>query len=115
MWGDGHLPHYLPMHCVNEMHRQHEKVGKSSQGTALTGCYSTLLESAEGRGIANALGASSLRKTCIELLMSRVGTKQDADHPKVKAVVECVIDACTARRLRDILGERIVDEFSTRG
>ena len=53
-------------------------------------------------------------KNYLELLMSRVGTKQDADHSKVKAVVECVIDACTARRRRDILGERIVDEFSMR-
>ncbi len=126
--GDGELPHFLLMRCVNEMHRQQGKVRKSSLGTALTGCYSTLLESAEGRSLSNALGSSPLGKTYLDLLMGMVGAEQDPQHPKVRAVVERVIDAwhagektlifCfrnnTARRLRDILGERIAGELSAR-
>jgi hypothetical protein len=38
-------PTLLLMRCVTEMHRQQGMVRKSSLGTALTGCYSTLLES----------------------------------------------------------------------
>lgn len=126
--GDGELPHYLLMRCVNEMQRQEGKVRKSSLGTALTGCYSTLLESAEGKSVNKALGSSELGRTYLELLMGMVGKEQDAHHPKVRAIVERVIEAwhagektllfCfrsnTARRLHDILGERIARELEAR-
>jgi hypothetical protein len=126
--GDGELPHYLLMRCVTEMHREQRRVRRSSLGTALTGCYSTLLESAEGKNISRALRESPAGSVYLDLLMGMVDAKQDAEHPKVKALTEHVIRAwhagektlifCfrnnTARRLRDILGDRIHSELKAR-
>ncbi len=126
--GEGELPHYLLMRCVTEMHRQEKRVRRSSLGTALTGCYSTLLESAEGKSVEKALGGTELGRTYLDLLMGLVGKQQDARHPKVEAVVDRTIEAwnagektlifCfrnnTARRLQEILTERIEQELVAR-
>lgn len=121
--GDGELPHYLLMRCVSEM-----KAGKgrSSLGTALTGCYSTLIDSAEGRGVRTRLENSPIGKVYLELLMEMVNAKHDPKHPKVREVVEAVVAnwkagektlifcfrTNTAKRLHEIIDERIRKELS---
>jgi len=122
--GEAELPHYLLMRCVSEM-----KAGKgrSSLGTALTGCYSTLLESAEGRALRTKM-TEGRGKKYLDLLLSMVTEDGDADHPKMRAVVEAAVSAweagekmllfCfrtnTARRLRELVDERIGAELSRR-
>ena len=116
--GNGELPHYLLMRCVSEM--KHGK-GRSSLGSALTGCYSTLLHSAEGRGIKNAFGEGSMGQVYLDVLLDMVDESQDPSHPKVREVVDAVMKAwqggekslvfCfrtnTAERLRTIINDRI--------
>ena len=49
------------------------EMGLLSLGSALTGCWSTLLQSAEGRLIQKSLGQSTAGVTYLNLLMSMVG------------------------------------------
>lgn len=121
--GDGELPHYLLMRCVSEMKGGK---GRSSLGTALTGCYSTLIDSAEGRGVRTRLENSPIGKVYLELLMEMVNAKHDPKHPKVREVVEAVVAnwmlgektlifcfrTNTAKRLHEIIDERIRMELS---
>lgn len=122
--GPGELPHYLLMRCVSEM-KSH---GRSSLGNALTGCYSTLLESAEGKKVQNALGKNPASKAYFELLLNMVDEKQDPEHPKVRHVTDAVLEhwragektllfcfrSHTAKRLRQIIHERIDQELEQR-
>ena len=123
--GDGELPHYLLMRCVSEMKGGR---GRSSLGTALTGCYSTLLHSAEGKQVQQQLGATPAGRMYLDLLMRMVGEEHDPRHPKVQEVVDAVMDAwhtgektlifCfrinTARRIREIVDARIRAELESR-
>jgi len=123
--GDAELPHYLLMRCVSEMKQGQ---GRSSLGTALTGCYSTLLHSAEGKKIQTRLPAGSLGAVYLEALRSSVGEAQDPEHPKVRRVVDSVLEAwkrgekslvfCfrvnTAKRLQKIIDDRLRAELDSR-
>lgn len=123
--GEGELPHYLLMRCVSEMKGGK---GRSSLGSALTGCYSTLLHSAEGKQVKRALTGSALGNVYLDLLMNLVGEKHDHEHPKMRAVVAAILEAwrqgdkilifCfrtnTARRLREITHQAIHRELDKR-
>lgn len=123
--GEGELPHYLLMRCVSEANRNR---GRSSLGSALTGCYSTLLESAEGKKVKEWLAANRDSAAHFELLLDMVDRRHDARHPKLAAVVERALAAwhegektlifCfrtnTAERIRDVLHHRISRELNVR-
>lgn len=116
--GDGELPHYLLMRCVSEMKNFR---GRSSLGNSLTGCYSTLLESKEGKDLKKLLKKAPIGKVYLDLLMEMVAENQDPYHPKVREVVDLVIQAweageknlifCfrvnTAKRLKEIIDQEI--------
>lgn len=122
--GEAELPHYILMRCVSEMKNGK---GRSSLGSALTGCYSTLLHSADGKALQTKLKAGA-GASYFELLTQMVDASKDAEHPKVRAVVDAVVDAwragektlifCfrthTARQLHKILQERIEAELTER-
>ncbi|MEN6496975.1 MAG: helicase-related protein [Thermoguttaceae bacterium] len=123
--GDGELPHYVLMRCVSEM--KHGK-GRSSLGSTLTGCYSTLLHSSEGRQIQRCMKENPNSSVYFNLLMKMVGARHDAHHPKVKEVARAALHAwrdgekflvfCfrtnTAERLREIIDRRIRAELAKR-
>lgn len=123
--GEGELPHYILMRCVSEMK---QGKGRSSLGSALTGCYSTLLDSAEGKSIKSRLRDSSIGAIYLDLLGNLVNEGQDPNHPKLREVVDAVIRAwragektllfCfrinTAKRLRDIIDNEIRSEMTAR-
>lgn len=123
--GPGELPHYLLMRCVSEMKNGK---GRSSLGSALTGCWSTLRESAEGKSLQKLLGRSSIGDTYLKLLFETITDEQDREHPKVQQLVDSVLRSwhagektlifCfrthTAHRLHKILQERIRTEMDGR-
>lgn len=123
--GAGELPHYILMRCVSEMKGGK---GRSSLGSALTGCYSTLLYSAEGRSVEKLVSKSELGAVYYKLLKDMVKPEADKDHPKVSKVVESVVEHwkdgekslifCfrinTAERLQKILDLRIRKEMERR-
>jgi len=123
--GEAELPQYLLMRCVSE---SKGGKGRSALGSALTGCYSTLLESNEGRSIEKLLCGSDAGKVYFDLLRRLVGKEQDARHPKLAEVVDRVVEAwragektlvfCfrvnTARRLQEIIRDRILHELEAR-
>ncbi|MDF3069768.1 MAG: helicase domain protein [Polyangiaceae bacterium] len=123
--GVGELPHYLLMRCVSELKGGK---GRTSLGSALTGCYSTLLESAEGKSLRSKLQDGSAGKVYLDLLVGMVSAEQDPEHPKLKAVVDSVLETwrsgekallfCfrthTAQRLHTILSDRIKRELETK-
>jgi len=123
--GEAELPQFLLMRCVSEMKKGK---GRSSLGSDLTGCYSTLLGSAQGRSVQNNLKDPEEGAVYLDLLMGMVGEKQDPKHPKLAQVVTEVIDLwragqkvlifCvrvnTAERLRTIISERIGEELNHR-
>ena len=123
--GAGELPHYLLMRCVSEM--KHGK-GRTALGSNLTGCYSTLLDSADGRSVAASLKASPAGRRYLDLLLQMVTEAQDPEHPKVQRVVDAVMRnwaagektlifcfrSQTAKRLTQIIGERIGRELEQR-
>lgn len=123
--GDGELPHYLLMRCVSEMKGGQ---GRSSLGSALTGCYSTLVDSAEGRSVQKRLAQTPLGKVYLDLLMRMVDTRQDPKHPKVREVVNSAVEnwkagektlifcfrTNTAKRLHEIIDGRIREELHKR-
>lgn len=114
--GEAELPHYLLMRAVSEMKQGR---GRTSLGTALTGCYSTLLSSDEGRSLTSKLDPTSTGARYFAMLKDLVGEAQDPSHPKVRAVTEEVLTAwqrgektlvfCfrthTAKRLAQILSD----------
>jgi len=120
--GEAELPQYLLMRCVSEMKGGK---GRSSLGSDLTGCYSTLHESAEGRRVQQSLGDAHDARRYLEILFDLVNKRHDPRHPKLSAVVdEClrhwqagekVLIFCfrtnTAERLHEILSDRIRDEL----
>ncbi len=123
--GDGELPHYLLMRCVSEMKGGR---GRSSLGSALTGCYSTLVDSAEGQSVKARLAGTERGKVYLDLLMGMVNQQHDPKHPKVREVVDVAIRnwrfgektlifcfrTNTANRLHDIIEERIRNELQDR-
>ncbi len=123
--GDGELPHYLLMRCVAAVK---QGKGRTSLGSALTGCYSTLLESTEGRNLQKKFGDMPESKVYFDILFGMVRGHDDPKHPKLSKVVDFAIQSwrdgektlifCfrinTARRLRDIIAERIRAELVRR-
>ena len=123
--GEAELPQFLLMRCVSEMK---EGKGRSSLGSDLTGCYSTLHESAEGRRIKESLKESPAGRLYLNLLFGVANRRHDPRHPKLSCVVnevlrhwkagEKVLIFCfrvnTAERLRDIISDRIRDELKAR-
>lgn len=121
--GEAELPQFLLMRCVSSMK---SGKGRSSLGSDLTGCYSTLHASAEGRRVKQALGESHEARRYLDLLFDMVNRRHDPKHPKLSAVVdevlrhwksgEKVLLFCfrinTAERLHEILSERIRDELA---
>lgn len=122
--GKAELPHYLLMRAISELKQGR---GRTALGSSLTGCYSTLLLSAQGRRLQEATEGSRA-KLYVDLLTQSVGRRQDKDHPKVKPVVDSIVDAweqgektlvfCfrvnTAERLHDILRARIAKRLRSR-
>ncbi|MFW6114579.1 MAG: hypothetical protein ACOC7K_02465, partial [bacterium] len=123
--GEGELPHYVLMRCVSEMKGGK---GRSSLGSALTGCYSTLVDSAEGRSVKAHLAATEAGKVYLDLLMKMVNRQQDTKHPKVREVVDTAVRnwksgekmlifcfrTNTAKRLHEIIEQRIRKELDRR-
>ncbi len=123
--GEGELPHYLLMRCVSELKGAR---GRSSLGSALTGCYSTLLESAEGSAVTKWLAGHPGAAAHFGLLIDLVDRRHDPKHPKFAAVVERVLEAwragekslvfCfrtnTAERLHEVLADRVARELDER-
>lgn len=122
--GEGELPHYILMRCVAEM-----KAGKgrASLGSALTGCYSTLVGSSEGKAVRDRLSKSEVGGAYLGLLETMVDKGRDEAHPKVKCVVDAAVSnwrrgektlifcfrTNTASRVRDIIDSRIRAELAT--
>lgn len=121
--GEAELPQYLLMRCVSGMKGGK---GRSSLGSDLTGCYSTLHASAEGRRVQQSLNESHDARRYLDLLFDMVDKRHDPKHPKLSAVVdevlrhwqsgEKVLVFCfrinTAERLHEILSDRIRDELA---
>jgi hypothetical protein len=126
--GDGELAHYLLMKCVTELKRVMGKSGRSSLGSDLTGCYTTLQCSAEGKKIASLLRQSPVGARYLKLLSSMITKGWDAKHPKIMPVVEQTLEnwrhgektlifcfrVNTAERLAEILETRIGHELERR-
>ena len=125
--GAGELPHYLVMRCVSEMKKAKQRPGRSSLGATLTGCYSTLLDSSEGREIPKWLEESSEGGLYFSILRGMVDESKDSEHPKVSRVVERVVRNwkkgektlifCsrinTAQRLHEVINDRIRTELNS--
>jgi len=123
--GEAELPQFLLMRCVSEMKGGK---GRSSLGSDLTGCYSTLHESAEGRRIKGALKETPAGRLYLDLLFGMANRRHDARHPKLSCVVDEVLDhwkagekvlifcfrVNTAERLHDIITDRIREELKAR-
>lgn len=123
--GEAELPQFVLMRCVSEMKGGK---GRSSLASDLTGCYSTLHESAEGRQLKNALADSRVGRLYLSLLFGMVSKRNDPKHPKVELVAnevlkcwrtgEKVLIFCfrvnTAERLRDIIDTQIRQELARR-
>ena len=123
--GDAELPLYLLMRCVSLMK---EGKGKSSLGANLTGCYSTLHASQEGRELERLLRGSQEGQRYLKMLRGLVRQQDDPQHPKVKALAafamqcwhagEKVLIFCTrvhtAERLHTILRGQVKRELAAR-
>jgi hypothetical protein len=121
--GEAERPQYLLMRCVSEMKGGK---GRSSLGSDLTGCYSTLHASAEGRRVQQSLGEAQDARRYLDILFEMVNKRHDPKHPKLAAVVEeglrhwqageKVLIFCfrtnTAERLHEILSDRIREELA---
>ncbi|MGO9122054.1 MAG: helicase-related protein [Desulfomonilaceae bacterium] len=126
--GEGELPHYLLMRCVSLMKKESGKPGVSSLGSNLTGCYSTLMESAEGKEVKELLQHSPEGGVYWTVLRGMVSREKDPMHPKLKEVVDSIVKCwgrgektlvfCfrvnTAKRLTEIINDRIKSELKQR-
>lgn len=87
--GAAELPHYLLMRASSELSNGR---GKASLGSNLTGCYSTLFASVDGRSF-KAAARDTEARTYIDLLEHLVGgASRDAEHPKMAAIVDQVVE-----------------------
>jgi len=116
--GEAELPHYLLMRCISDTKKGK---GRSALGSSLTGCYSTLLDSADGNAVKKWIDQEPGRAEHFRLLLEMVNRRHDPRHPKVERVVEEVVKAwrrgektllfCfrtnTAERLHEIIRARI--------
>lgn len=123
--GEAELPHYLLMRCFSETK---SGKGRTSLGSALTGCYSTLLDSSDGKRIKDWLAAQPAAAGHFDLLLGLVHREKDPTHPKISVVVEEVLQAwrrgektllfCfrtnTAERLHELILDRISKELDVR-
>ena len=115
--GAGELPHYLLMRATSELK---QGKGRAALGSSLTGCYSTLFESAESKQFDKA--DSGRARQYIDVLKSLVGTEDaDAEHPKLATVVRDTVARWergektlvfafrvnTARRLQQLMRQEI--------
>ncbi|MCC6362625.1 MAG: DEAD/DEAH box helicase [Bryobacterales bacterium] len=122
--GEAELPQFILMRCVSEMKGGK---GRSSLGSDLTGCYSTLHESSEGHRVKESLKESPVGRVYLNLLFDMVNKRHDPRHPKMSVVVnevlrhwragEKVLVFCfrvnTAERLRDIISEKVRNELAS--
>ena len=114
------LVQYLLMKVVSELNRGRRR---TSLGSSLTGCYTTLWESREGRAAIDAAvhgGNPGLMKL-LQRLTGKANGAKDGEHPKLKRVAQSVLDLwdrgekslifCfrvpTARALYEELSQRI--------
>lgn len=88
--GDGELVQFLLMRATTEMK---QGKGRSSLGENLTGCYSTLLQSADGKTLAKDLAEGGRAAEYFGLVQAMVGEDEDPKHPKMKSVVDQVVQA----------------------
>lgn len=123
--GSAELPHYLLMRAVSEMK---QGCGRTSLGTALTGCYSTLQAGDEAQRLRGAFAPGSVGERYLQLLNELVDAGKDPEHPKVTALTNQVLAAwrrgekflvfCfrrhTAQRLREILEDLVQQELQSR-
>ena len=93
--GEAELPQFVLMRCVSEMKGGK---GRSSLGSDLTGCYSTLQESAEGRHVKQSLAESEHGRLYLRLLFGMANRRHDPRHPKVSTVVNQVLKHMEGRR-----------------
>ncbi|MCA9599446.1 MAG: DEAD/DEAH box helicase [Myxococcales bacterium] len=122
--GEGELPHYLLMRASSEIKGGR---GKAALGQNLTGCYSTLFQSADGKEFQKA--DSGRAREYVEVLKGLVGTEDaDARHPKLAAVVADTVArwergektllfafrSNTARQLARLIGEAIEARIDNR-
>lgn len=102
---------------------------RAALGTALTGCYSTMWESQEGRKAIEAAADSNTERAGLLALLQRLTGKgnrvKDAGHPKLRRVVDAVMERwdrgekslifCfrvpTAQALYQALSRRIEDQL----
>ena len=121
--GDGELPHYLLMKCVSLMKGGK---GRTSLGNALTGAYSTLFVSSEGRKLEKYFKNNKLAFFYYDFLRTISGKKADNSHPKISEVTNAVVAAwkrgekslifCfrvnNAERLNEIIERKISTELN---
>ena len=126
--GEAEIPHYLLMRTVSEVKRSHGKHGRSSLGSNLTGCYSTLKASSEGRFLSTGLANIPQANKYAQLLSDLISEDKDEKHPKVSAIVDFVVEnwrqgnkslifcfrVNTAEKLREIIESRILKETDER-
>jgi hypothetical protein len=94
--GEAELPQFLLMRCVSQMKGGK---GRSSLGSDLTGCYSTLHESAEGRRIKESLKESPAGRLYLDLLFGMANRRHDPKHPKLSCVVNEVLESTEFQRV----------------
>ncbi len=122
--GEAEIPHYLLMRTVSEVKRSRGKHGRSSLGSNLTGCYSTLKASSEGQFLSTGLANIPQANKYAQLLSELISEDKDEKHPKVSAIVDFVVKnwhqgnkslifcfrVNTAEKLREIIESRILKE-----
>ncbi len=85
------LIQYLLMKVVAALSRGRHR---TTLGTALTGCYSTMWESKEGRDAieASARGDPQRLIDLLHRLTGRANRARDAEHPKLRRVVDALLE-----------------------
>jgi hypothetical protein len=131
--GPAELAHFVLMRCVQAAKAAGVGAGTTALGTAITGCWSTLFDSAEGR-LLDQLPAGSQAELYGDMLRSLVGpdsagdSAADEHHPKMASTIRTVREAwrrgekvllfCsrtkTARRLEALLNKALEQEIDAR-
>ena len=85
------LVQYLLMKVVAVLSRGRHR---TALGTAITGCYSTMWESKEGRDAiaAAAQGDQKGLMNILQRLTGKANKAKDAEHPKLRRVVDSILD-----------------------